>query len=307
MNNSPPIELSILIVCYNSKKDIDRCLISVAKYTSGVTYEILLINNANDQLESHIQSEFPDVKIIENQENLGFAGGNNVLAQHASGKKLLLLNPDTELTSNAIEQLYRVSVNKPEYAAWGGVTYFASGAQEYSSAQVMPSLINEFATLLGLGRLVRNKPEVEGLGWISPVLSGAFMIVDTQDWQKVGGFDDSFFLYSEEVDLCYRLSLIKSAKPLMCQNASVIHYVGGSSSNASRTVWLLKGKMHFEKKHFPQWHNILMLGILYSWVASRYLIGTLVKRTARTKKGYELSERFSSAFHDMSGWRNGYY
>lgn len=307
MNHSQSIELSILIVCYNSKKDIERCLRSVAKHTSGVTYEILLINNANDQLESYIQSEFPQVKIIENQENLGFAGGNNVLAQHATGEKLLLLNPDTELTSNAIEQLYRVSLSKPQYAAWGGVTYFASGAQEYSSAQVMPSLFNEFATLLGLGALVRNKSEVDGVGWISPVLSGAFMIVDAQDWRKVGGFDDSFFLYSEEVDLCYRLAQVKSAKPLMCQNASVIHYVGGSSSNASRTVWLLKGKMHFEKKHFPQWHNILMLVILYSWVASRYLIGTLAKRAARSRKGCELSERFSSAFRDISVWRNGYY
>src|SRR5689334_25209226 len=101
------MDLSILIVCYGSRQLIGDCLRSIYSHTSGCSFETLLVDCSNDGTMDFVKQEYPQVRVIDNSENLGFGAGNNFLAERAQGKYLVLLNPDTVVSDDSIGELYR--------------------------------------------------------------------------------------------------------------------------------------------------------------------------------------------------------
>ena len=200
------VDVSILIVCYKSRDYILNCLRSAIKHTIGCRYEILLVDCSSDGTIDLVMGEFPQVRIIQNSENLGFGRGNNLLAEHAIGQFYVLLNPDVIVTDDSIGELYRAAILMPKAGAIGGRTRLPDGTRDPSCRQSVPTLFRLAVSAFGGARFVvgglsedaKQPAEVEAL-------SGAFMLVRREAWLDVNGFDTSYFMYSEELDLCMRL------------------------------------------------------------------------------------------------------
>ena len=301
------VEVSILIVCYKSKSLIEACLDGVFAHTRGMNYEVLLLDCSNDGTVELVAERYPQVRIIENRENLGFARGNNVLASHARGRHLLLLNPDTIVDSNAIGELFQTALRFPKAGAVGGRARRADGSRDPGCRQTVPSLRRlAFAAVGGAkllnGALAENATqpaEVE-------TLSGAFMLVRADAWNELGGFDTTFFMYAEELDLCYRLRRAGYAV-VMTPTAEIVHLVGGGNAmNPSRILNISKARMHFFRKFWtgPQ---VLAAGtILWMHGAIRYVGGLAGELLIDWDRGRQLRSAYSTVVLSPSSWWQGF-
>jgi GT2 family glycosyltransferase len=139
----PHIEVSILIVSWNVKDYVLACLTSVAKHTTGLRHEIILIdNNSSDGTTEIVTDRFPHVHVIKNKTNAGFAAANNLGLKAAHGRYLILLNPDTELTENSFRRMVDFFENRPEIGALGCKLVNAAGEIDYQCAKRMPTIAN---------------------------------------------------------------------------------------------------------------------------------------------------------------------
>lgn len=301
-------KVSILIVCYNSLSDIDQCLASVITSIKrdNIDAEVLLLDNSNDGTVEFVSKDYPMVKIIENNVNLGFAGGNNLLAESAKGEYLLLLNPDTKLFDGAIKNLLSIAQEYPEYGAWGGATYFPDGSREYSSLQVEPTLGRELINLVGLAGYFSDRIPLNITDELTPVLSGAFMMVSKNVWDQVNGFDTGYFLYSEEVDICFRIRKLTSSMLVISDRAKVTHFVGKSSSNSERTLLLYKGKMHYSRKHYGRLYSFFYAIVLWLYAFSRFTLGKIINLRTTNDRAGKLIEKFHLVVSSPSKWASGY-
>ncbi|WP_425548604.1 glycosyltransferase family 2 protein [Allohahella marinimesophila] len=300
---NPPI--SVLTVCYNSETDVVRCLASLYRYVDPELFEVVLINNSPDDTEAIVRARFPAVRVLPSQGNIGFGPANNVCAKHATGDYLLLLNPDTELQDDALSPLLKLAREYPSAAAWGGVTVLPNESVDPSCLQVAPSLLHELNILTGWSKLSSLiSPPITTQLAERRVLSGAFMMVERNLWNEVEGFDESFFLYSEEVDLCARLCDRRGAVCLRSPDARLVHYVGSSSPSSMRGVYINRGKMHFAWKRKSRAFRIVLLNILILQAASRGMLQELVRLAKRKKP--ETPNPYFVILMQISQWKNGY-
>ncbi|HAE43567.1 MAG TPA: glycosyltransferase family 2 protein [Clostridiales bacterium] len=302
------IDVSILIVCYNSLTDIKNCLKGLYEKTKDVNFEVLLLDNSHDGTVEWVKGNYCQVRIIPNSTNLGFAGGNNLLAQHATGHFLLLLNPDTLITDNSVANLLLCAKKHPKHGAWGGITLYLDGLRENSSLQVSPTLWNMFLLSVGLKSLrkgfLRERGEREQE---VAILSGAFMLVERKIWNEIGGFDTSFFLYSEEVDLCFRIAQYTGMHPIMTPHASVIHLVGKSCDNKKERMFgILRGQMHFDRKRHGILHNITLAALIVSNALIRWLISILLRPLIGKERAQRLHDTYKPIILNISEWWYGY-
>lgn len=264
--------LSVLIVGYNTKQLVLDCLEGLFEHTRGLNYEVLFVDNSSDGSELAIREKFPRVRVIDNDENMGFGRGNNFLAQHAAGEYLLLLNPDTLVQNNAIGLLYEFAKQHPEGGAWGGVTRLPNGSVDPGCKQAGIGLGKSILLMIGLSKMAC--PDVTSGKVIDvPSLSGAFMLMPSSLWKQLGGFDETFFMYSEETDLCYRVRK-SGRRVLITPKSSIVHLVGsGSSHSPKRLMSMNRGGMHLTRKHFGPVY--IFLDGLIRWLhsAMRFSIG----------------------------------
>src|SRR5258708_2677581 len=177
------IDISILIVCYKSRDLIGQCLKGVYAHTRGCTYEVLVVDCSNDGTVDLVRAEFPDVRVIDNSENLGFGRGNNLLAKHAVGRYLLLLNPDTIVNDNAIGDLYSTSLSFPKAGAIVGRARLPNGSRDLGCRQFFPTLGRIAIAAIGGASLVKGwLPEDAGEAREVETLHGAFMMVSSEAW-----------------------------------------------------------------------------------------------------------------------------
>lgn len=300
-------DISILIVCYNSLDLIGPTLAGLFQHTRDCTFEVLLTDCSDDGTVGWVRQHYPSVQIIENDQNLGFARGNNFLADFASAPTLLLLNPDVIIHDNAVGELYRCRCEFPDAGAWGGQTRLPDGRVDPGAQQSTPTLTRlalaaagqEKRTIDGLSPNADKPESVEGL-------SGAFLMIDRQRWIEMGGFDTSFFMYAEELDLCYRLR--QTGRDLiMTPKAQITHLVGsGSSLNPKRTTAIVKAKMHFLRKHRGGAYACFA-GILF-WIAAfnRTLAGWLGSKLTHRERPAQLAAANSSIVCHPGRWWSGY-
>lgn len=208
------MDLSILIVTYNSRALIGPLLHRLQAEIATLTAEVVLVDNASaDGTVQAVREEHPWVQVIASARNLGFAAGNNLAARHAQGRHLLLLNPDALPEPGALRRGLELMDRHPRVGLAGGELRGADGSRQ-PSARMFPTLRDEFFTLSGLAarhpgsrlfaRLDRRwaDPDMPAqVDWIP----GAFVFIPAAVWARLGGFDERFFMYYEEVDLCRRL------------------------------------------------------------------------------------------------------
>lgn len=299
--------ISVLIVGYNSKDLVMDCLEGLFKHTCGLNYEVLYVDCSNDGSVQAVRDRFPSVRVIDNDQNLGFGRGNNFLARHAKGDFLLLLNPDTLVQNNALGALYDFAQRTPDAGAWGGVSRLPNGKIDPGCQQLAPGLGSLVLLLLGLGKLALPRVESDdGMGIDVPSLSGAFMMMPRELWEQLDGFDESFFMYCEETDLCYRVRA-SGRRVLITPKASIVHLVGsGSAQSAKRMLALTRGGMHLSRKHFGALHVFAEAVIRWLYSFSRYVFGLVGQPVVGNARAKELRDRHLPIIAKPGAWLGGW-
>ena len=206
--------VSVIIVNWNSKAFLRKCLDKLFSNEEKVLFEVIVIDNAsNDGTSEMVEKEFPDVRFFQLSENLGFAGANNLASKKAQGQVLLFLNPDTEPSPGTLGILAEIVIKEKEAGAAGCLLLNSDGSVQLSSLMPFPTITNEILDNEFLIKLFKNsdfwgvssfsKQKIE----MTPVkvISGACLAVKKDDFDTIGGFSEDYFMYSEDVDLCFRL------------------------------------------------------------------------------------------------------
>ena len=296
--------LSILVVAYNSAALIADCIASVPSACRRHRFEILLVDNGDGSTEVLVAEQFPEVRIIPSRGNIGFAAGNNLLAQHAKGDHLLLLNPDMVLHEGAIDALFKGAAAYPDAGAWGGVTVDRNGQPDTGNAIPVPSLA-EFASA-ALGRSLQENLPTERLAQDAtvPVLMGGFVMFPRSVWDAVDGLDERYFLYCEEVDLFRRLSQRGYAFWRIAAARGFHHAGHGDGSSPMRVLYHAAGTMQFVRIH---WSPIAAgLAFLLVWIGAmeRFLAGRILGRFIPRLQSRERAYRLVALRPGL--WMRGY-
>lgn len=301
-------DVSVLIVAYQARDMTLDCLEDVFTHTADVSYEVLLIDNGDDGTEASVARRFPQVRIVPSRGNIGFAGGNNEAARHARGTHLLLLNPDTRLHDNAIGALYRCARRHPDCGAWGGMTFLPGGRRDASSTQIGPSLLTSLFNAIGLGRRrLGGIPDHADAPAHVKVLSGAFLMIPRAVWEQLGGFDESFFLYNEEVDLCLRIRRDLNRPLMMTPDARITHLVGtGKAMSPKRIMAMMQSRMHLDRKHHGPMHNLAKGGLTWLHAATRTVAAVVAKPLIGSERAASLRDAFAPIARHPGRWWYGF-
>ncbi len=238
--DSPALQLSVVIVNWNTRELLRACLESVRQHTGGITYEIIVVDNAShDGSPAMVRQQFPDVRLIENTENLGFAAANNQAIRMARGNAVILLNSDTELVENSLRILHDFLFSRDSIGAVGGRLIYPGGAPQWSYG-FAPSLGRMlWITLSGILRIQRGRkpgaviPAATESAHAVEYIVGADLMVKKSVLDRVGLLDESFFAYFEETDLCARIRRAGS-EVWFTPETSIIHRIGSSFGPESR-------------------------------------------------------------------------
>ncbi|EAQ28209.1 hypothetical protein NAP1_11458 [Erythrobacter sp. NAP1] len=297
--------ISVLVVAYNSADVIDACLRSIAPACRNHSFEVLFVDNGDGSTEARVADDFPWVQIVPSQGNVGFAAGNNLLAAHADGEYLLLLNPDAELEAEALDALMHGAKEHHEAAAWGGVTLNRDGQPDLSNTVCLPSLGEMASRVVGRSSAAVAIHQDFTRDARVDVLSGSFVMFSRSAWDEVGGLDASYFLYSEEVDLFYRLGQ-KGYSFWRIGKARGYHDLGhGEPLSETRLLYRAAGTMQFARLHWSKMHQLLAFLLLWAGAWQRYLVGLLI---GSWKSHYRLvGTSHRSIALRPSLWRHGYH
>ena len=254
------MELSIIIVNYNVKCFLELCIISVIAACKNIQAEIIVVDNySTDGSKLFFNNRFKDVQFIWLQQNLGFAKANNIGLTAASGSTILFLNPDTILPEDCLEQCLRFFHSKDKAGALGIKMIDGSGSFLKESKRGFPSLFTSFCKLSGLIALFPSSKIFANyyLGQLPEnenhevaVLSGAFMMVSKKVLDKLGGFDETFFMYAEDIDLSYRIQKAGYLNYYFAES-TILHFKGESTKKETlQYIQTFYGAMIlFVKKH----------------------------------------------------------
>lgn len=269
-------DVSVLIVAFNSAALIDACIGSVETAAQASTCEILLVDNGDGSTETLVRDRFPHVRIVPSKGNIGFAAGNNLLVRAARAPLLLLLNPDMVALPGSIDALVEASHRYPAGAAWGAVTVDESGRPDTGNAIAMPSIGEFFSVALGRSR-IGNAP-VAGLDRDArvDVLVGGFVMFSRERWEAVGGLDERYFLYCEEVDLFYRLRQ-RGFEAWRISQAKGSHKAAhGNTLSPMRLLYRAAGFMEFVRAHWSPPAQVIAAVLLWVAAAERLAAGWLL-------------------------------
>lgn len=287
--------ISILIVAYNSQALIGDCLRAIPAACTANSYEILLVDNGDGATEELVRRDFPDVRIVESEGNIGFASGNNRLAAMAAGEYLLLLNPDMVPEASSIDALMDGARRYPEASAWGALTLGPDGEPDSANAIAIPSL-GEFASV-ALGRSRESRRAMRSLGHDRrvPTLSGSFVLIRRDAWDAAGAMDERFFLYCEEVDFFYRLDGM-GHEFRRIPAARGRHLSGhGEAASPGRMLYKAAGTVQFLRLHWSEPRRATGIALMWFAAIERYLAGKLFgrwnRRLGMMGKAYRLIAR----------------
>lgn len=205
------MDVSIIIVNYNTKELIANCIQSIYEKTNGIDYEIIVVDNASvDGSQQMIAEKFPDVKLIELNENIGFGRANNKAIEFAIGRNILFLNSDTKLINNAIMVLADYLDNSPNSGACGANLFNENLEPAHSYRLIFPSIALEVNDLLLrtpekvlFGR--NTEHNYSNINKSVAYITGADLMIKKSVIERIGCFSPSYFMYYEETDLCYRI------------------------------------------------------------------------------------------------------
>jgi N-acetylglucosaminyl-diphospho-decaprenol L-rhamnosyltransferase len=253
--------LSIVIVTYNSRADVEACLHSLTRDRPRIDHEIVVVDNASaDGTGEAVRARWPAVRVLDAGGNLGFAAGNNIGIRQTFGELLLLLNPDTIVPPGAIDILVRALDREPGAAAAGPRLVDAGGRAELSFGRMISPLAEFRQKLLVTGHdrrvpgishyVERTTRRARAVDWVS----GACLLVRRADAESVGLLDERYFMYAEDVDFCAALRA-RGRRVLFTPDAEVTHLRGRSAATA-RSVTdqaYRRSQLTFYARHHPRW------------------------------------------------------
>lgn len=267
------IMLSIIIVNYNAQKLLQECLRSVYAETTQIRFDVWVVdNNSNDNSVAMVEKEFPEVKLIKNNENCGFAKANNMAISRVDSDYVLLLNPDTIICDNAIEKTVQFINENNRVGIAGCRVLNEDGTLQLACRRSIPTPSVAFYRLTGLSKLFPNSKKMAkyNLTYLDidkphevDAVSGAFLMIRREVVDEIGMLDERFFMYGEELDWCLRTK--KAGWTVMYySDADIIHYKGEcSKSNSRKAAFEFYRSMHlFHKKHFAENYSPIVNAII---------------------------------------------
>ena len=278
------MDLSIIIVNYNVKEFLQNLIHSIEKASSNLTKEIFIIDNASDDGSvDFINEKFPQVKLFANQKNLGFGKANNIGLKEATGEFILLINPDTIVAEDTFEKMIQFFKSDKNVGLAGCKILNPDGTLQLACRRSFPGPWTSFTKVTGLSSLFPNSKIFarynltfldENQTYEVDAISGSFMMMRKEVYKKVGGFDEQFFMYGEDLDLCYRIQK-NGYKVFYVHTTQIIHYKGESTKRSSLDeTKVFYSAMHlFVKKHLSS--SLLVEFILRSAIAARSVFAFL--------------------------------
>lgn len=288
------MDLSIIILNYNTCELTLKALRSVYASRTGYQFEVILIDNASsDSSVKKIREEFPQVQLIENQENVGFAKANNQGMRIATGRYILLLNSDTIVQTDTLEIMVRFMDEHPDVGASGCKVILPDGSLDKACRRGFPTPSASFYYAFGISKLFPHVPRFNQyqLGYLNPdeeypvdCLVGAFMLVRRKAIDEVGLLDEQFFMYGEDVDWCYR---IKQAgwTNYYYPKTHIIHYKGASSRKRPlKIVYEFHRAMYlFHRKHFRSRYSLPTNLLVYGGIGLKLALAVLKNGLVRAR------------------------
>lgn len=260
------MDVSVIIVNYNTKDLLRDCIESIYAYTSDVDYEVIVVDNASsDNSAEMLRQKFPEVRMIDAGGNLGFGRANNLGMQHATGKYLFLLNSDTLLLNNAIKIFFDQAEQLTKEGSKIGVLGTILVDRDRKTCHSYGTFITPAAELKELtAKYLRflkdskntNPPKIKGQLEVD-YITGADMFVPADVYRQTGGFDPDFFMYCEEVDWQKRMDEMGLSR-IIISGPEIIHLEGGSEQGATsfwspnRLANLYSSRKTYRRKHYSK-------------------------------------------------------
>jgi hypothetical protein len=259
--------ISVVIVSFNARADLERCLESLREAPSDAPHEIIVVDNASGDGSAEAARRFADVQVIANPSNVGFAAANNIGIRASRGDLLLLLNSDTVVPPGAIDRLAAALATDETVAVVGPRLVDGGGRAELSFGRMI-SPLNEWRQK----RLGRDRAAVERLtrerSWPDWV-SGACLLVRRTDAEAVGLLDERFFMYTEDVDFCASIRA-RGRRVLFTPEVEIVHLRGRSAAAApvATNEAYRRSQLAFYRKHHPLWAPVVALYLRLRGVSS---------------------------------------
>jgi len=286
INSKEKVVLSIVVVSFNTVEYLTRCIDFIRKNPPTVSFEIFIVdNNSKDNSTEIVKEYYPEVKLIENSENFGFSYANNQAIVRSRGKYILILNPDTVVTKGAIDQLVNYMEENPSTGAAGAKMLNFDGSMQYSCRR-FPTIFNVFfgrqsvfMRFLPYNRISRKYLMMDNdysrnieTDWVF----GASMILRRRALEEVGIFDEDYFIFVEDTDLCYRMRE-KGWKVYFVADAVIFHHLGVTREKFWKTTVLNHniGMFKFFRKHYNP--NVFLQAVLYMGLSLRLLFLVMVR------------------------------
>ncbi len=281
------VKVSIVTVSFETCELTKRCIESVREECSSHSYEHIIVDNGStDGTAEMIRQNYQDVSLIALDKNVGFGKACNIGARKGTGELFLFLNSDAKLLDGAISRSLAFARAEAKAGLWGGVSVNEQHELNDSSAWNDLSVWGLFCITFGLNRLFSSTRVFNShrLGVLAgdraravPVISGCFLLIESSLWHELKGFDERFFMYSEDFDLCLRARQL-GANPMVSPDVVFIHEGGASEKvPADKRVRLFKAMVQFMEKHWGPFRQFLGRYILVSWAGSRTLVGILLR------------------------------
>ncbi len=264
------MDLSIVIVSWNVKDYLEKCLASLYQFVQGVSFEVFVVdNNSRDASAAMVASKFSEARLIANSENLGFSKANNQALKEARGRYVLLLNPDTKVFDDAVARMVEFMERHGDVACLAPQLIYPDGSPQ-RTCRHFPSLFtdlmenlyldslfprNGFFNRYRMGDWAHDEPREVDSAY------GACLLLRRDAFEAAGFLDERFFMYYDELDLCYRLKKA-GRKVYYMPDIRVIHYASKSSEQALEATerYKYRSKFLFFEKHYGPW-SLWVLGL----------------------------------------------
>lgn len=286
------LDVSVIIVSWNTKKLLSECLDSITACSDGYSIEIVVVDNHSmDGTLDLLREQYPQVRVVANDHNAGFARANNQGVDLTTGAYVLLLNSDAMLTPGALRSLMELAQSHPEVGMVGARLVFPNNWFQASHSPI-PTLRQEFLILSGLGRVFYGSsypsagPDEEKGPQKVGYVEGACMLARRKAYLDVGGLDEGYFMYAEDVDICFAMQ--RKGWEVWYQPAAKIIHVGSASSKTrrpQREADLYRSRVRFFRKYYGRGQAAVLKGFIYFFGVIKFFAHTFLRFISRGQRG----------------------
>jgi GT2 family glycosyltransferase len=298
--------VSVLVVSYATRDLTLACLDALPAALGGLDAEVIVVDNASPDGSADALAARGDVELVALDENIGFARAVNLAARRARGRYLLLLNPDAVAAPGAVAELVAAAEAAPGAGFWGGRVVDPDGRPDPGAARGLPTPWSLLCFATGLSTVAKGSRvlDPESLGpWDREgdrevgYLTGCFLLADADAWRRLGGFDERYFMYSEDADLAARARRL-GYRPRYCAAGTVVHRSGASASPGRKLVLLLTGRVTWLRAHWP--------APLAAYGVAMLTAGTWLRARLAGVAGAKVPAAWQEAWDRRREWRAGF-